>query len=151
MKPFLPVQMGQSRIFERKCVTSFFHDSNPSRLLMNRLKYFWIQIQCRKDIWIFKNLYGVEPTAKSDSAVCIIPWSLTLRCASHHGVMKTKYLKKTLRSASHPCHESDSAVKFRSVHHTTESVTCQMCVLIQNFTINISLWCLKKNTMNIIL
>ena len=30
-----------------------------------------------------------------------------------------------------------------SLHHTAESVTCQMYVLIRNFTSVISLWCLK--------
>ena len=50
----------------------FFHDSNPSRPLINRLKYFRILFRFRRDIRILKKLRGVHPTAESDSAVCII-------------------------------------------------------------------------------
>ena len=41
----------------------FFHDSNPSGPLINRLKYFRIVFLFRRDIRIFKKLLGVHPTA----------------------------------------------------------------------------------------
>ena len=46
-------------------------------------------------------LRGVHHPAKSDSAVCIIPWSQTLQCASHRGVRL---------HGVHPTAESDFAV-----------------------------------------
>ena len=46
----------------------FFHDSNPSRPLINRLKYFRIRFRFRRDI-------------RSQSSKKSTP-----RCASHHGV-----------------------------------------------------------------
>ena len=55
---------------------------------------------------------------KKVSTVCIPPWSQTLRCAS------------------------DCRVWLRSVHHTAESATSQVSVLIRSVTIVISLWCL---------
>ena len=78
----------------------FFHDLNPSGPLINRLKYFRIRFRFRRDIQILKKLRGVHPmktkhlkklcgvhpTAESDSAVCIIPRSQALQCASHRGV-----------------------------------------------------------------
>ena len=92
----------------------FFHDSNPSRPLIKRLENFRIRFQFHRDIWIFKKLRGVHhtgessdlkffitprcashrgvrlcgvhPTAESSYTVCIIPRSLTSRCASHCGV-----------------------------------------------------------------
>ena len=75
----------------------FFHDSNPSRPLINRLKYFRIWFQFCQDIGIFKQFRGVHHTAESSSRVCIIPRSQAPQCASHR------------------------RVKLRSVHHTTES------------------------------
>ena len=62
---------------KRECVTRFstsifFHDSNPSRLLMNRLKYFRIQFRFAKifDHKVRKiRLRGVQHIAESDSAV----------------------------------------------------------------------------------
>ena len=97
----------------RECVTRFltsinFHDSNPSRPLMNRLKYFQIRFQFRWDIWIYKKLHNLDHTVESDSAVCITLRShekkvskITLRCASHRGVR--------LRGV-HPFTESSSTV-----------------------------------------
>ena len=92
----------------------FFHDSYPSRPLINRLKYFRIWFWFRWDIQIFKkrcgvhptesqtprcaskgvvkcqkflkNLCGVHHTEESSSAVCIIPQSQAPLCASHRGV-----------------------------------------------------------------
>ena len=64
----------------------FFHDSNPSRPLINRLKHFLIQFRFRKDIQIFKKLSGVHHTAESSSAVCIISRSQAPWCASHRRV-----------------------------------------------------------------
>ena len=61
----------------------FFYNSNPSRPLINRLKYFRIQFQFPRDIRIFKKLWGVHPSAESSSDVCILPCSQGLRCASH--------------------------------------------------------------------
>ena len=103
----------------------FFHDLNPSRPLINRLKYFRIRFRFRQDIRIFKKirgvkhprLHGVHHTTESSnqnfsksSAVCIPPWSQALRCASHRGVKVTKFLKKLC--GVHPTMESDSAVCF---------------------------------------
>ena len=79
----------------------FFHDSNPSTPLINRLKYFQILFRFHRDIQIFKKLRCVHPTAESDSVVCIIPRSQTPRFASLRGVK--------LRSV-HPSAESSSAV-----------------------------------------
>ena len=87
--------------------------------LINRLKYVRIRFRFCRDIRILKKLLGVHPTVESDSAVCIIPRSQTLWCASYRGV------------------------KLRIANHTAESVTCQVSVLSRNFTIVISLWCLK--------
>ena len=86
----------------RECVTRFstfrfFHDSNSSVPVINRLKYFWILFPFRQDIRIKKTLRCAShssvmkssqktPRCASHSAVCIISRSLTLRCASHHGV-----------------------------------------------------------------
>ena len=81
----------------------FFHDSIPSRPLINRLKYFKIRFRFRQDIRILKKLSGVHPTAESDSAVCIIPRSQTPQCASYRGV------------------------RLCSVHHTAESDPAQHC------------------------
>ena len=54
----------------------FFHDSNPSRPLINRVKYCWIWFRFRWDIQIFKKLRGVHPpTAESN-------W--TLRSQTEH-------------------------------------------------------------------
>ena len=83
----------------------FFHDSNPSRPLINRLKYFRLLFQFQRDIRIKKKetpqcashcgvrLCGVHHTAESSSAVCITLQSQvmkssqkTQRCASHCGV-----------------------------------------------------------------
>ena len=100
----------------------FFHDSNPSRPLINRLKYFRIRFRFRRDIRIFKKLHGVHHTAESSSAclhhtaesssaVCIIPRSQAPRCASHRGVKlrrvhntaesRDEKFSKTPRCASH--------------------------------------------------
>ena len=139
----------------------FFHDLNPSRPLINRLKYFRIRFRFRRDIWIFKKLHGVHPTAESDSTVCVIPGSQTLQCASYRGVRllgvhhtadsdslvcitprshENTASEKTLRCASH------HGVGLRGVHHTAESssaVCIKVSVLIWNFRIVISLWYLK--------
>ena len=75
----------------------YFHDSNPSGPLIDRLKSFQNGFRFRRDIKIFKILRGVHPTLESDSAVCITAQSQALRCASHCGV------------------------KLRGVHHTAKS------------------------------
>ena len=66
----------------------FFHDSNTSRPLINRLKYFRILFGFRRDIRIFNH----HP-AESGSTVGFISRSQSPRCASHHRIMKTKNLK----------------------------------------------------------
>ena len=93
-----------SRVFR----PSFFYDSNLSRPLINRLKYFRIRFPFHRDIRIFKN-----------SVVCIPPRSQTPRCASYRGV------------------------KLHGVHHTAESITYQVSILIRIFTNAISLGRLK--------
>ena len=104
----------------RFSTSRFFHDSNPSGPLINRPKYFRIQLRFCQDIQIFKiprcaayggvKLCGVHPTAESSSAVCITPWSQVMksspktpRCASHCGV-------RLLGLTVHHTKESRSAV-----------------------------------------
>ena len=72
----------------------FYYDSNPSRPLINRLKYFRTRFRFHQDIQIFKKLRSVHPTVESSSVVCIPPLSQAPSCASHHGVKKSKFLKK---------------------------------------------------------
>ena len=62
-----------------------FHDSNPSRPLINRLKYFRILFQFHWDIQTFKELHDVHPTVESDSTVSIPLQSQAPQCASYHG------------------------------------------------------------------
>ena len=87
----------------------FFHDSNPSGPLIKRVKYFRIRFQFSRDIQIFKKLCSVHHTVESSSVVCIIPWSLTLRCASYRGV------------------------KLCGVHHTLEFDSA-LCIILQSQT-----------------
>ena len=61
--------------------SSFFHDSNQSGPLINRLKYFRNRFRFCRDIRIFKKLCFVHPTSESDSAVCNIPGSQAPQCA----------------------------------------------------------------------
>ena len=65
---------------------TFFHDSNPSRPLINRLIYFRIRFRFRRDIRIFKKLRrrlrGLHHIAESCSAVCIPLRSQALQCAT---------------------------------------------------------------------
>ena len=123
----------------------FFHDSNPSRPLMNRLKCFGIRFWFPRDIQIFKKLCSVHPTAVSSSKVP--------RCASHRGVKWSKVFLKLcgvhlsvvcipLRSWALRC-ASYHRVWLRSMHHTAESITYQLSVFLGSFTDAISLWCLK--------
>ena len=81
-------KMSELKSFQRECVmrfltSIFFHDSNPSRPLIYRLKYFQILFQLRRDIQIFKKFRSVHHTAESSSAVCIPPLSQAPPCASH--------------------------------------------------------------------
>ena len=64
----------------------FFHDLNPSRPLINMLKYFRIQFRFRWYIRILSKLRGVHHTAESSTSVCIISLSQAPRCTSHHRV-----------------------------------------------------------------
>ena len=95
----------------------FFHDSNTSKPLINRLKYFRIRFRFCQDIRILKKLHGVQCAshrgvrrrgvhrpAESDSPLCII-----LR--SH----ENKASEKTLQCAS------SRGNRLRGVHHTAES------------------------------
>ena len=127
-----------SQLFKGECheifFLHFFHDLNPSRPLINRLKYFPIRFQFCQDIQVLKKLSRMHPTlesssamcitprsqtpgghppAESSSAVCIPPRSHTLRCASHRGIVLC------------------------GVHPTAES-NCTCGVKIENF---VSLWC----------
>ena len=43
----------------------FFHDLNPSRPLIHRLKYFWSRFQFHQDIKFFKKIPGVHHTVDS--------------------------------------------------------------------------------------
>ena len=90
----------------------FFHDSNPSRPLINRLKYFRILFRFCWDIRIFKKLgcqtlrcvlCNVYHPAESDSAVCSIPWSQTTWCASHRGRGSSSAVCITSRSKTAHC------------------------------------------------
>ena len=120
----------------------FFHDSNPSGPLINRLKYFQIRFRFRRDIQILKKLRIVHPTVESDSAVCVYTVEsdstvcITLRsqaprCASHPRVKWWTVLKKlrgvhlTAESSFAECIISQSAsyreVWIHGVHHTEES------------------------------
>ena len=129
----------------------FFHDSNPSRPLINRLKYFrimfeflksstvcipprsqvikifWKTLGCASHCWVW--LRGVDHTAESDFAGCFSQWIKTPRCASHRWVK--------LHGVHHTA-KSDSAVCIPPPSQYLPSV-----VLIQSFTNAISLWCLK--------
>ena len=118
----------------------FFHDSNPTRSLISRLKYFRIWFQFCRDIQILKKLHSVHPTAESYSAVCIIPRSQAQRCASHRGVkLGCVHHRGVKLSGVNPTAESDFAVCIkplsraprcasyrrvwlRGVHPTAESV-----------------------------
>ena len=51
---------------------SFFHDSNLSGSLMNRLKFFRIRFQFCRDIRSQRDLRGVQHTAEIISEVCIV-------------------------------------------------------------------------------
>ena len=111
----------------------FFHDSNPSRPLINRLKYFRIGFRFRRDIQIFKK-HWCASFRESDSSVCIKGCSQVpkisekpLRCASHWGVKLC---------GVHHTAESSSAVCI-----TPRSQTAHRRVRIENFE---DLWLLLK-------
>ena len=133
----------------------FFSWFDPSRPLINGLKSFWIWLRFRRAIQIFKKLCSMHHTAESDSAVCIILQSQTLRCVSHHRVMKTKYLNFFLKALwcalcnVHPTAESDSVVcilpwsqaPWCASHRVVSNL---VSILIRNFTIVIYLRYLNK-------
>ena len=87
LKTLLVLKRSVSRDFRPPF---FSHDSNPSRPLINRLKYFRIRFRFRRDLRIFKKLR----------------LSQTPQCASYCGVK--------LQGASH------RGVRLHGVHHTTE-------------------------------
>ena len=134
----------------------FFHAWNPSRPLMNRIKYFRIRFQFHRDIPIFKKLCSVHHTAESSSEVCTMSRSQALWRKSHrrvklHGVHLTA--GQTLQCASllgvelcsvHHTAESDSAVSItpRCTSHRGVN-NLPVSVLIWSFTNPISLWYLK--------
>ena len=131
----------------------FFSWFDPSRPLIKGLKSFWIWLRFCRAIQIFKKLCSMHHTAESDSAVCIILQSQTLRCVSHHRVMKTKYLKFFFKSSVvctvHPTAESDSVVCILPWSQapwwsSRRVVSNLVSILIRNFTIVIYLWYLKK-------
>ena len=103
----------------------FFHDSNLSGLLTNRLKYFCILFWFRKFIHFFWKLCDAHPimesisvvctiTDKSYSAVCITPLSQTPQRASYCGVNFSKFF----RSPEHTMSQ-----KLCGLHHTARSIS----------------------------
>ena len=83
---------------------TFFHDSNPSRPLINRLKCFWIRLQFRWDIRIFKKLHG-----------CASHCGVRL-CGVHHTAEASNKYKKFLSQSVMKC--SRNLFYFRSFSKT---------------------------------
>ena len=107
----------------------FFHDSNPSSPLINRLKYFQMQFWFCWDFRIFKKLRSVHHTAESSSAVCIIAWGV------HPSVESWKKVSKITSVCIIPPSQTPRCVSYRGVSNLPS-----VC-LIRNFTIVISFWC----------
>ena len=99
----------------------FFHDSIPSRPLINRLKYFRIHI--RQDIRR-KKKSAVCTILRSQAprcALCIIPWSQEPQCASHCGV-KLCGVHHTAELSDQKCVSRCASlprVELGAVHHTS--------------------------------
>ena len=119
-------------------LTSIFHDSNPSRPLINSILEFSFEVA-----EILKFL--------KSSAVCIIQRSQAPWCASYCGV-KHCGVHPTLESSDQKIcnafrlHFFEKLFKLTilqslgcTVHYTAESITYQVSVLIQCFTNAISL------------
>ena len=105
-----------------------FHDSHPSGPLKNKLKYFHILFNFAERLEFLIN-----------SMVCIPPRSQSPQCASHRGVnlrsvhqtaesivpnfsgVQNTISQTTLRYAS--LHRDN----LRSVHHSTETISQQLC------------------------
>ena len=113
------------RLLKRVCHEifdhQFFHDLNPFGSMINKLKYFRIWFRFCRDIQS-QNSKNFTPQCASHSRVrlcgdvlCIILRSQTPWCASY------------------------CRVRLHDLHPATESVTYQVCALIQNFTIVIYL------------
>ena len=100
----------------------FFHDSNPSGPLINRLKYFRIQFRFRPDIQILKKLRGVHPTFLRCAAHCGIKLCSVHHTAesSNHNFLKNSVVCIPQQSQTSRC-TSPQGVKLRGVHHTLES------------------------------
>ena len=98
----------------------FFHDLNPSRPLINMLKYFRIRFRFRWYIRILKKLRGVHHTAESSTSVCIISLSQAPRCTSHHRV-------KWFLTNSAVC--IPPRAELRAVHYTSGSDSTVWCTL----------------------
>ena len=124
-----------------------FQDSNPSVHLINRLKYFLIRFRFCRDILIFKKLHvciiqyhgvrlqGVHHTTESDSAVFTTPRIHEHKVSKKlHSVHPRCAYRGVRFRGVHP----SMGVNLQSVHHTVESVTCQLSFKIRNFTIVIS-------------
>ena len=86
---------------QRKCVMRFFTSSfsgfDPTRPLIDRVKYFQIRNRFRRDIQIFNKLRSVYPTAESDSVVYIIPRSQKFRTLRLNISAKWKRNSKILK------------------------------------------------------
>ena len=79
----------------------FFHDSNPSGPLINRLKYFRILFRFRQDFRSQSCLRGVQHTKEIISAVCYIPRKSSQRCATYRG--RGDYLRDVQHTAEVNC------------------------------------------------
>ena len=119
----------------------FFHDSNPSGSLINRLKLFRIIYRFPRDVQIFKKLCGVSHTTESVYVVSIKPQSQTPWYASHCRVKIAKYFFLTPWCASH-CSASICRVKLCGVHHTAESDSA-VCITPQSQDSKISFFKLR--------
>ena len=99
--------MSTQRLMGWECVTrfqtsSFFHDSNPSGPMINKLKYF--RIQFRNPGNILKNFkLWCASTAESDSAVYIIPRCQTPSDEKFSKMKKLCGVQLTAESSSAVC------------------------------------------------
>ena len=83
----------------------------------NRLKHFEVIFLFHQDIYnFFQKLWGVHHTEESESTVSIKQRSQTPRCAS--------YILLSLTPQS----ESDSGIRFHSVHPTLQS-SSTLCII----------------------
>ena len=124
---------------------SFFHDTNPSEPLINRLKYFWIRFCFSWDIESQSCLCGVQLTAEIISAVCCTPLRWYPRYVAHcwDDLLSVKH---TAEMISALCNISQRLSSWcatyrgddpRGVWHTEVMVSTVCC----NIPWRLSLWC----------